>query len=117
MFKLSQIRTLQKIKREVAPDLNPPCLLTVHTVQVVMTRAQLGSFKIIDYNDIMKNYKLWNVGDVVEIVHSHSDDLHKTGIIREVRPSFCKIEIEGYPKLRNHTYGQFRKLEDRSINE
>ena len=58
-----------------------------------------------------KNYKNWNVGDKVQIVFSHSDDKGKVGIIREVRPSFCKIEIEGYPKLRNHTYGQFKKVE------
>lgn len=58
----------------------------------------------------MKNYKLFNVGDIVEIIHSHSDDLGKTGKIVEVRPSFCKIEIEGYNKPRNHTYGQFKKI-------
>ena len=58
----------------------------------------------------MKNYKLFNVGDVVEILHSHSDDKGKIGTIVEVRPSFCKIEIEGYPKPKNHTYGQFKKV-------
>lgn len=59
----------------------------------------------------MKNYKLYNVGDVVEIIHSHSSDKGKIGTIVEVRPSFCKIEIEGYNKPLNHTYGQFKKLE------
>lgn len=54
----------------------------------------------------------YKVGDVVKILHSHSDDIGKTGIIREVRCSFCKIEIEGYPKLRNHTYGQFEKIDE-----
>ena len=54
----------------------------------------------------------YKVGDVVKILHSHSDDIGKTGIIREVRCSFCKIEIEGYPKLRNHTYGQFKKIDE-----
>ena len=56
-------------------------------------------------------------GDVVKIIHSHSDDIGKTGIIREVRCSFCKIEIEGYPKLRNHTYGQFVKVTDEQDNQ
>lgn len=60
----------------------------------------------------MKNYMKYKEGDVVKIIHSHSDDIGKTGIIREVRCSFCKIEIEGYPKLRNHCYGQFVKVED-----
>lgn len=60
----------------------------------------------------MKNYMRFKVGDVVKILHSHSDDKGKIGKIVEVRPSFCKIEIEGYPKPRNHTYGQFEKLED-----
>lgn len=59
-----------------------------------------------------KNYKLWNVGDKVQIVHSHSDDLNKVGVVVEVRPSFCKIEVKGYPKPRNHTYGQFKRLTD-----
>ena len=59
----------------------------------------------------MKNYKLFNVGDVVEILHSHSDDKGKIGKIVEVRPSFCKIEIEGYSKPKNHTYGQFKKIQ------
>lgn len=59
----------------------------------------------------MKHYKLFNVGDIVEIVYSHSDDKGKIGTIVERRPSFCKIQIDGYPKPRNHTYGQFRKVE------
>lgn len=58
----------------------------------------------------MKNYKLWNVGDRVEITFSHSDDKGKVGVITEVRPSFCRIQIDGYPKTCNHTYGQFRKI-------
>lgn len=58
----------------------------------------------------MKNYKLYSVGDRVVITHTHKDDLGKEGIIREVRHSFCKIEIEGYAKLQNHTYGQFKKV-------
>ena len=58
----------------------------------------------------MKNYKLYNPGDKVKIIHSHSDDIGKEGIIVEVRNSFCKIALEGYPKPRNHTYGQFKKL-------
>lgn len=60
----------------------------------------------------MKNYLKFKVGDEVKIIFSHSDDLNKTGIIVEVRPSFCKIEIEGYPKPRNHTYGQFKKVSE-----
>lgn len=58
----------------------------------------------------MKNYKQYNVGDEVIILHSHSDDKGKTGTIVEVRHSFCKINIPGYPKPRNHTYGQFKKI-------
>ena len=42
----------------------------------------------------MKNYKLYNVGDKVKIIFSHSDDLGKEGVIVEVRPSFCKIKID-----------------------
>lgn len=56
----------------------------------------------------MKNYKLYKEGDKVVILHSHSDDLGKTGVITCVRPSFCKIMIEG--KEKNHTYGQFMKI-------
>ncbi len=58
----------------------------------------------------MKNYKLYNVGDIVQIIFSHSDDLGKIGKIIEVRPSFCKIEVEGYPKPRNHTWNQVKKI-------
>lgn len=54
----------------------------------------------------------YKVGDVVKILHSHSDDIGKVGKIVEVRCSFCKIEIEGYPKPRNHTYGQFKKIDE-----
>lgn len=64
-----------------------------------------------------KNYKNWNVGDKVKIIFSHSDDLGKEGVIVEVRPSFCKIEIEGYSKPRNHCYGQFKKIEDNETKE
>lgn len=58
----------------------------------------------------MKNYKLYNIGDRVKIIFSHSDDLGKEGVIVEVRPSFCKIKIEGYSNLKNHTYNQFVKI-------
>lgn len=61
-----------------------------------------------------KNYKNWNVGDRVQIVFSHSDDKGKIGTIVEVRPSFCKIEVEGYNKPRNHTYEQFKKYIENS---
>ena len=50
----------------------------------------------------MKNYKLWKVGDMCKIVRTHGDDLGKIGKVVEVRPSFCKIEIEGYKKPLNH---------------
>ena len=60
----------------------------------------------------MKNYKLFNIGDKVKIIRSHSDDINKVGTIVEVRPSFCKIEIEGYTKPNNHTYGQFVKINE-----
>lgn len=58
----------------------------------------------------MKHYKLFNEGDKVIITSTHKDDLDKIGIIREVRCSFCKIEIEG--KLYNHTYAQFKKVDE-----
>ena len=57
-----------------------------------------------------KNYKLWNVGDIVRIVRTHGDDLYKTGTVKEVRCSFCKILIDGATKEVNHTYGQFERL-------
>ena len=63
----------------------------------------------------MKNYKLWNVGDRVKIIHSHSDDLGKEGVIVEVRNSFCKIDIGINPQngkrlIKNHCYGQFQRV-------
>ena len=63
----------------------------------------------------MKNYKLYNPGDRVIIIRSHSDDKGKEGIIVEVRNSFCKINIGTNPQngkslIKNHTYGQFKKL-------
>lgn len=58
----------------------------------------------------MKNYKLYNAGDKVIITHTHGDDLNKIGIITLVRPSYCKILIDG--KERNHTYAQFKKAEE-----
>lgn len=60
----------------------------------------------------MKNFERFKVGDKVQIVFSHSDDKGKIGTIVEVRPSFCKIEIEGYKKPKNHCYKQFIKIED-----
>lgn len=58
----------------------------------------------------MKHYKLFQEGDRVEILHSHSDDKGKIGTIKEVRHSFCKILIDGEVKTRNHTYGQFKTI-------
>lgn len=60
----------------------------------------------------MKNYKLWKVGDMCKITRTHGDDLGKIGKIVEVRPSFCKIEIEGYKKPLNHCYTQFIKVDE-----
>ena len=57
-----------------------------------------------------KNYKLWNPGDRVRIIRTHSDDLYKTGTIKEVRCSFCKILIDDTTKEVNHTYGQFERI-------
>ena len=57
-----------------------------------------------------KNYKLWNVGDRVRIVRTHGDDLYKTGTVKEVSCSFCKILIDGATKEVNHTYGQFERI-------
>lgn len=64
-----------------------------------------------------KNYKNWSVGDKVQIVFSHSDDKGKVGTVVEVRPSFCKIEVGGYSKPRNHTYGQFIKITDEEFEK
>ena len=65
-----------------------------------------------------KNYKLYNIGDKVKITFSHSDDLNMVGTLVEVRPSFCKIDVGLYkpngvkPDIRNHTYGQFEKIDE-----
>ena len=56
----------------------------------------------------MKNHLKYKEGDEVIILHSHSDDIGKTGVITCVRPSFCKIMIDNTEK--NHTYGQFKKV-------
>lgn len=58
----------------------------------------------------MKNYKLFNAGDQVEIVRSHSNDVGQIGIIILVRPSYCKIQLDN-GEIKNHTYGQFKKVE------
>lgn len=68
-----------------------------------------------------KNYKLYNVGDKVEIIHSHSDDKGKIGIITEVRHSFCKIDIGIHPQngkrnIVNHCWNQVRKIVDNENN-
>lgn len=57
----------------------------------------------------MKNYKLFNVGDKVEIVRSHSNDIGQIGTIILVRPSYCKIQLPN-GEVKNHTYGQFKSL-------
>lgn len=56
----------------------------------------------------MKNYKLFNIGDKVKIVRSHSNDVGQIGTIIEVRPSYCKIQLPN-GEIKNHTYGQFTK--------
>lgn len=58
----------------------------------------------------MKNYKLFNIGDKVEIVRSHSNDIGQVGVITLVRPSYCKIQLPS-GEIKNHTYGQFKKYE------
>lgn len=61
-----------------------------------------------------KNYKLFSVGEQVEITHVNPKDLEqvktlgKIGTIEEVRCSFCKINVDG--KVWNRTYGQFKKI-------
>ena len=57
----------------------------------------------------MKNYKLFNIGDKVKIVRSHSNDIGQIGTITEVRPSYCKIQLPN-GEVKNHTYGQFKSL-------
>lgn len=63
----------------------------------------------------MKYRNLYKEGDQVEIIRTHGDDLGKIGTITEVRCSFCKIDIEG--KIVNHTYKQFRKVNEPSEEE
>lgn len=58
----------------------------------------------------MKNYKLFNIGEKVEIIRSHSNDVGQIGTIVLVRPSYCKIELSS-GEVKNHTYGQFKKVE------
>ena len=58
----------------------------------------------------MKNYKNYQIGEKVKIIFSHSDDMNLEGEITEVRNSFCKIKTE--KGIRNHIYGQFKKLQD-----
>lgn len=65
----------------------------------------------------MKNYENFNIGDKVIILHSHSDDKGKVGVITEVRHSFCKIDIGVHPQngkrwIKRHTYGQFKKINE-----
>lgn len=72
----------------------------------------------------MKLRTLYKEGDEVVITHTHKNDLGKHGIIIEKRCSFCKIQIlnsDGTPELNwqnnkpvilNHTYAQFKKIED-----
>jgi hypothetical protein len=65
----------------------------------------------------MKNYLKFSKGDRVKIIRTHSDDLNKLGTIVEVRPSFCKILLDGATKSVNHTYGQFSKVEEELKDE
>ena len=58
----------------------------------------------------MKNYKLFNIGEKVEIIRSHSNDVGQIGTIVLVRPSYCKIELPS-GETKNHTSGQFKKVE------
>lgn len=58
----------------------------------------------------MKNYKLFSIGEKVEIVRSHSNDVGQIGTITLVRPSYCKIQLDN-GEIKNHTYGQFKKVE------
>ena len=58
----------------------------------------------------MKNYKLFNIGEKVAIIRSHSNDVGQIGTIVLVRPSYCKIELPS-GEVKNHTYGQFKKVE------
>ena len=58
----------------------------------------------------MKNYKLFNIGEKVEIIRSHTNDVGQIGTIVLVRPSYCKIELPS-GEVKNHTYGQFKKVE------
>lgn len=71
----------------------------------------------------MKNADKYKVGDKVLILHTHNKDLGMVGEITEVRCSFCKILLpmwnpqNGKQVQLNHTYGQFKKLEDLSEQE
>lgn len=60
----------------------------------------------------MKNYKLWNVGDRVEIILSgpKNNSKGRVGTITEVRNSFCKVLLDGDKKTQNHSYGRFKRI-------
>ena len=76
----------------------------------------------------MKLRTLYDEGDKVVITATHGTDLGKQGIIVEKRCSFCKIQLlnpDGTPELNwqnnkpiivNHTYVQFKKIEDEQNN-
>ena len=70
----------------------------------------------------MKLRNLYNVGDHVLIINTHSTDFGKEGIIIERHCSYCKIQLlksdgtyevnpqNNKPIIINHTYVQFKKI-------
>lgn len=68
----------------------------------------------------MKNYLGFKVGDKVIITNSHSGDEGTVGTIVEVKHSYCIIDEgrfkqNGKPWYYNHTYGQFKKVNNEDI--
>ena len=95
---------IKLIKREDYP--NEELYQIAH--QKMLKAIELHQLLHNSTND-MKHYKLFKEGDKVVITQTHIDDLGKEGVITLVRPSYCKIMIDG--KERNHTYSQFKKID------
>ena len=95
---------IELIKREDYPNEE----LYQIAYQEMLDAIELHQLLHNSIND-MKHYKLFKEGDKVVITQTHIDDLGKEGVITLVRPSYCKIMIDG--KERNHTYSQFKKID------
>ena len=91
---------IELIKRENYPN---------EELYQIAYQEMLDAIELHNFCTNMKHYKLFKEGDKVVITQTHIDDLGKEGVITLVRPSYCKIMIDG--KERNHTYSQFKKID------